>query len=282
MFSTADPLSARRAGVLGLPIAHSLSPVMHRAGYAALGLNWRYDAIECDAAALPALVQGWGAEWAGVSVTMPGKAAAAQMADQKSARVQLLGVANTLVRTDHGWLAENTDVDGVVGALRAAGVTAPHRVLLIGGGGTALAAVAGLHELGVAELLVAGRRVESTQQALALAASLGMNAEHVPWEGVGAHAQGLDVVMSTVPAGAADQFAADLAAVPALFDAIYHPWPTPLAAAGVSDRITVTGLDMLLHQAFAQFRLMTGQAAPRQQMREALKSAAGVHIPLPI
>ena len=121
-----EPEIEHRAAILGSPVAHSLSPALHRAGYAAAGLmSWSYERIECDAAALPALVAGSGPEWAGFSVTMPGKYAAAAMADQRSARVAALGVANTLVRRDGGWLAENTDVDGLIGALRAAGCPAP-------------------------------------------------------------------------------------------------------------------------------------------------------------
>ena len=112
-------------------MSHSLSPALHRAGYAANGLTgWTYEAIECDAAALPALVAGLGPEWVGLSVTMPGKAAAAAFADRRSARVQSLGVANTLVRRGGSWLAENTDVDGVIGALRVAGVTKPGVALI--------------------------------------------------------------------------------------------------------------------------------------------------------
>lgn len=124
-----------RAAVLGSPVAHSLSPALHRAGFAAAGLSdWVYDRIECDAQRLPGLVRLSGPEWAGYSVTMPGKTAAAEVADARSGRVELLGVANTLWRGPHGWHAENTDVDGVLGALRAAGII-PRRVLLLGGGG---------------------------------------------------------------------------------------------------------------------------------------------------
>src|SRR6478735_7467754 len=150
--SSADevtPQVTHRAAVLGSPVAHSLSPALHRAGYAAAGLTgWEYQRIECDAATLPGLVAGSGPEWAGFSVTMPGKSAAASMADQRSARVAALGVANTLVRRDGGWLAENTDADGLIGALRAAGAPAPKRVLLLGGGGTAASVIAALSELG--------------------------------------------------------------------------------------------------------------------------------------
>ncbi len=89
-------------------------------------------------------------------------------------------------------------------------------------------------------------------------------------------------MVSTVPAGAADGFAAALSSVPALFDVVYHPWPTPLAAAGGPGRITVTGLDLLLHQAFRQFEMFTGLAAPVGAMRSGLRAAAGTDLPLPV
>jgi shikimate dehydrogenase len=275
----------RRAAVLGSPISHSLSPAMHRAAYAELGLaNWTYEAIEVDGPGLTELVNGCGPEWVGFSVTMPGKAAAAAVADSVSDRVKRLGVANTLVQRSDSWFAENTDVDGVIGALRAAGAPPVRRALLVGGGGSALATLAGLAEMGLESVTVAGRQESSTAGALALAIDLGLDAMHcgVDLAAIGAAADGVDLVVATVPAGAADHLAGVLARVPVLFDAIYHPWPTPLAAAGGPDRITVTGLDMLLHQAFRQVELMTGQPAPAAVMRDALRTAAGVDLPLPL
>ncbi len=110
----------KKAGVLGSPIAHSRSPQLHLAAYRALGLHdWTYERIECGAAELPVVVGGFGPEWVGVSVTMPGKFAALRFADERTARADLVGSANTLVRTPHGWRADNTDIDGVAGALGA-------------------------------------------------------------------------------------------------------------------------------------------------------------------
>lgn len=280
-----------RAAVLGSPIGHSLSPALHRAGFVAAGLaGWTFDAIDCDAARLPGLVGSLGAEWAGLAVTMPGKEAAAAFAAVRSERVEALGVANTLLRRrdDDGadtWWAENTDVDGIIGSLTAAGVTADGPVLLIGGGGTARAAVAGLAELGVrGPLVLAGRRPESTAVVARLAAGLGLETRRVGMSEteIAAVAGDVTLALSTVPAGAADHLAGTLAGVPALFDAIYHPWPTPLAAAGRGDRVTVTGLDMLLHQALRQFELITGAAAPGAAMRQALIDATGTDLALPL
>lgn len=276
--------SIRHAAVLGSPIAHSLSPVLHLAGFAAAGLTgWTYERLECGSAALPGLVRSGGPDWVGYSVTMPGKAAAAAMADERSVRVQALGVANTLWRGPTGWSAENTDVDGVIGALRAAGVS-PTRVLLLGGGGTARSVVAALAELGIESLVLAGRRPQSIADCAVLAARSGLRVSvcDLTVDAVAAASRGVDLVVSTLPAGAADHLAATLAAVPVLFDVLYHPWPTPLAAAAARGRITVTGLDMLLHQAFRQFELFTDRPAPRSAMRAGLLAATMADLPLAI
>lgn len=267
-------------------MGHSLSPALYRAGFDAAGLSdWSFEAIDCDDRRLPQLVSGLDAGWAGLAVTMPGKAAAARAAMTRSARVDALGVANTLLRRPGGWYAENTDVDGVAGSLAAAGVRAAGPVLLLGGGGTALAVVAALAELRWAgPLILAGRRPESTAAAMTLAGQLGIDARAVGFGGdeIAGLAPGLALAISTVPSGAADHLAAPLYRVPALLDVIYHPWPTALAAAGSAGRITVTGLDMLLHQALRQFALVTGHAAPADAMRSALRAAVGSELPLPV
>ncbi len=137
--------------MLGKPIGHSKSPQLHLAAYRALGLHdWTYERIECDADQLPGVVGGFGPEWVGVSVTMPGKFAALRFADERTEQARRVGSANTLVRTATGWRADNTDIDGVAGALGAASGWA----LVCGSGGTAPAAVAGLAQLGVAGITV--------------------------------------------------------------------------------------------------------------------------------
>ncbi|MGC2798838.1 MAG: shikimate dehydrogenase, partial [Mycobacterium sp.] len=142
----------RKAAVLGSPIAHSRSPQMHLAAYRALGLaGWTYERIECGADELPGVVGGFGPEWVGVSVTMPGKFAALRFADERTERAELVGSANTLLRTPDGWRADNTDVDGVAGALG----TATGAAVVSGSGGTAPAAIVALAELGVTDITVA-------------------------------------------------------------------------------------------------------------------------------
>ena len=127
-------MTGRKAAVLGSPIEHSKSPRLHLAAYRALGLHdWTYERIECTAEQLPSVVSGFGPQWVGVSVTMPDKFAALRFADERTERAQLVGSANTLLHTEHGWRAANTDVDGVKGSLGS-----PHRdVVGVGAGGTA-------------------------------------------------------------------------------------------------------------------------------------------------
>lgn len=267
--------SARRAAVLGSPIAHSRSPQLHLAAYRALGLDgWTYDRIECTGEQLPALVSGFGPEWVGVSVTMPGKFAALRFADDATERARLLGSANTLVRAPAGWRADNTDVDGVVGAL--ADVPSADRAVVVGSGGTAPAAVAGLAARGVRHVTVVARSVDKAAGVLEVARRSGLAADFCDLQGtavaeVVADAQ---VVVNTLPADAAAPYAGVLAIAPVLLDVIYEPWPTPLAAAvDARGGHVISGLQMLLNQAFTQVELFTGLPAPKEAMRAALLRA---------
>ena len=259
------PGSPRKAAVLGSPIAHSRSPQLHLAAYRALGLDgWTYDRIECTADELPGLVAGFGPEWVGMSVTMPGKFAALRFADERTARAELVGSANTLVRSQSGWRADNTDIDGVKGAL---GPVAG-RAAVLGSGGTAPAVVVGLAELGVQDISVVARNLEKAARLVAIGARLGVE---IRWIELGTTLVDVDVVVSTVPADVAAQHADTVAATPLLLDAIYDPWPTPLATAvEAAGGKVVSGLQMLLHQAFAQVEQFTGRPAPSEAMRTAL------------
>src|SRR5689334_7132444 len=186
--------SPRKAAVLGSPIAHSRSPQLHLAAYRALGLDgWTYDRIECSADELPGVVASFGPEWVGVSVTMPGKFAAVRFADERTARADLIGSANTLVRTRTGWRADNTDVDGVKGAL---GPVAG-RAAVLGSGGTAPAVVVGLAELGVHDISVVARSQDRAAPLLALGARLGVG---IRWIELGTGLGDIDVVVNTIPA----------------------------------------------------------------------------------
>jgi shikimate dehydrogenase len=265
-----EPGSPRKAAVLGSPIAHSRSPQLHLAAYRALGLaGWTYDRIECSADELPNLVAGFGPEWVGVSVTMPGKFAALRFADERTARAELVGSANTLVRSIAGWRADNTDIDGVTGALGQASGNA----IVVGSGGTAPAVVVGLAAIGVQRITVAARNHNKAAPLVALAQRSGVEGRWCDIDG-GELADAVvevGVVVNTIPADAAARYAPTLAATPRLLDAIYDPWPTPLAVAvEAAGGEVISGLQMLLHQAFTQVEQFTGLPAPVEAMRTAL------------
>jgi shikimate dehydrogenase len=257
--------------VLGSPIAHSRSPQLHLAAYRALGLHdWIYDRIECTADELPSLVSGFGPEWIGVSVTMPGKFAALHFADERTPRAELVGSANTLVRIDGGWRADNTDVDGVTGALgSASGMT-----IVVGSGGTARAAVVGLARLGVSSITVVARDQRKAEPLVTLGSEVGV--DDVRWRNfadpeLADEVAAASAVVSTIPAAAAAPHGAVFERSRVLLDAIYDPWPTPLAAAvAAAGGMVISGLEMLLNQAFTQVELFTGRPAPKAAMRAAL------------
>jgi shikimate dehydrogenase len=263
-----------RAAVLGSPIAHSLSPVLHRAAYAALGLDdWTYTAIECDEAGLPGLIDSCGRDWAGLSLTMPLKRAVLPLLDRTERLAIEVGGANTVVFAGgrrHGY---NTDVPGMVAALAEAGVTSPVGVTILGAGATACAALAALRETGLTTVLAQVRDRARAGGLLAAADRLGMAVKLKPF---GSPVRSGDLLISTVPAGAADSFYPERAVVSppapaAVLDVVYSPWPTPLAqAAARSGAIVISGFDLLLHQAARQVELMTGrEPAPLDPMRAA-------------
>lgn len=270
----------RRAAVLGSPVRHSLSPVLHNAAYEVLGLHgWRYERIECQEPGLAEFVARLGPEWAGLSLTMPLKRVALTVADQVSPLAAAVGAANTLLfekaASHRRWRAENTDVGGIVAALREAGLRQVERAVVLGAGGTAQAAIAALRELGVAAPTVVVRDPGRTGDLLAAARRLGVHPVIVG----GFPAVALpdaDVVISTLPPGAADAMTdGTIGNHTVVLDVVYTPWPTRFAAwAMASGCDVVSGLAVLLHQAAAQVELMTGRAGPVDAMREALHAAA--------
>ncbi|GAA4739965.1 shikimate dehydrogenase [Gordonia alkaliphila] len=270
-------MTARKAAVLGSPVRHSRSPDLHRAAYAALGLDgWTYDRLETTAEELPERVAAAGPEWVGFSVTMPGKLAALEVADEVTERAALIGSANTLVRLPDGrWRADCTDVDGMTGALREAAVPADaDRAVVIGAGGTSLPTIAALADWGVHEVTISARSAARASGAVDLAHRLGLACTVVGFEDgppLASAAADADVVISTVPATATAPVLASLRASRRLIDVIYDPWPTPLASAvNEAGGIVVGGLVMLLNQAYSQVEQFTGRPAPRAAMATAL------------
>lgn len=276
--------------MVGSPVAHSMSPVLHLSAYRELGLTgWTYDRIDVGERELPEFVAGLGPEWAGLGVTMPGKRAAYELATERTDRAVAVGAANTLVALGFGaWLADCTDVEGVTGALLAAGGYRPVAGaigVVLGAGGTAAAALAGLAELDVTDVVLVVREPGRAAAVLAAAERIGTHVTVSRWAGTDLRALVTEaaVVVSTVPGGAVDPFVEDIAHARCLLDVIYHPWPTPLAEAVArhGGRLA-TGLDMLLHQAFSQVEQIAGKPAPREVMRDALRAATGNVLPLPL
>jgi shikimate dehydrogenase len=271
-----DDETGRRAAVLGSPVAHSLSPALHTAAYSALGLDgWHYDRIECREEELDDLVAGLGPEWIGLSLTMPLKRVTLEVADRVSDLAAAVGAANTLIAGSSGWLADNTDVAGIIGALRENGVEKVERALVLGAGGTAQAALAALRDLGEPAPTVLVRDIGRAAELEATAERLGVRPV-ITGGLLDATFAPVDVVISTLPPGAADVLLPQpWLGRPVLLDVIYAPWPTSLAASAFAAGCRVVGgLPVLLHQAAAQVELMTGKPAPVAVMREALMASS--------
>jgi shikimate dehydrogenase len=267
----------RRCAVLGSPIAHSLSPVLHRAAYVELGLDWRYDAVEVDEAGLTGFLDGLGPEWRGLSLTMPLKRAVVPLLDEVRNRAVEAGAANTVVLEDGRRVGHNTDVPGAVAALTGRWEHPVRRALVVGGGATAASLLLALADLGCPEVTLA---VREPNRATATLEAVARHPEPptvtvVRLAKVGRGADGVDLVASTIPAGAQDDTVLAAAAdARVVFDVLYDPWPTPLAAAARSrGQVLVGGLDLLVHQAALQVELMTGRPAPLDVMAAAGEAA---------
>lgn len=261
----------RNAAVVGSPISHSLSPVLHRAAYRALGLDdWIYWGLEVNSDQLPAFVEGLDPTWVGLSLTMPLKEAVLDIADEVSWTAHVTTSANTLLLD--GRHAHNTDVDGLRVALRRAGFDARPGFTgtIAGAGATARSAVAAMHQLGAGEVHLLARRPASAEPAVRAAELIGVDLHVHPFDSTD-HLEA-ELVVATVPSGVADHLAKRLPAAPGwLLDVVYSPWPTVIA--GEWERRgghIVSGLEMLLAQAERQVELMTGQPAPTDAMRAAM------------
>jgi shikimate dehydrogenase len=267
------PRAARRCGVLGDPIAHSLSPVLHRAAYAELGLDWTYDAHRVPAGGLAAFVDGLDATWRGLSLTMPLKREALPLLDRHSDRLtdraRTAGAVNTLLLEDDGSrVGDNTDLPGAAAAIRERTSAPLASAAILGGGATATSVGLALVDLGVRSIVVAVREEARAAETLAALRAHPV-APRVVVEPIAGGRWSADIVVSTVPAAAqTPELVARCADVPVVFEALYDPWPTPLAASAAG-RTLVSGLDLLVHQAALQLELFTGMRAPLAVMRDA-------------
>ncbi|WP_424570949.1 shikimate dehydrogenase [Streptomyces sp. CH-036] len=267
----------RRAAVLGSPIAHSLSPVLHRAAYAELGLeHWSYDRFEVDEAALPGFVEGLDASWAGLSLTMPLKRAIIPLLDEVSATAASVEAVNTVVFTEDGRrFGDNTDIPGMVAALRERGVDKVESAAVLGAGATGSSAVAALAVVCAGPVTAYVRSPERAAEMRGWGERLGVDVRTADWADAAA-ALSAPLVIATTPAGATDAFTGSVPEAPGiLFDVLYEPWPTRLAAAwSAHGGAVVGGLDLLVHQALLQVEQMTGRIpAPLAAMRQAGEAA---------
>ncbi len=265
--------AARRCGVLGDPVTHSLSPVLHRAGYAELGLEWSYDAHRVPAGGLAGFLADLDASWRGLSLTMPLKREALAVVDRLTDRARLAGAVNTLLLEDGERVGDNTDLPGASAAIRERTTIPLTSAAILGGGATASSIGLALLDLGVrsVELLVRDEARAGETVDVLRARSVGADVRTGRLDASGDLRA--DIVVSTIPAAAQT---ADLVArcsdVPVVFEALYDPWPTPLAASA-DGRTLVGGLDLLVHQAAMQFDLFTGLRAPLETMRAAGRQA---------
>jgi shikimate dehydrogenase len=262
------------AGVIGEPIRHSLSPVLHNAAFRALGLDWVFLAFEVPAGDAPAAIEGMralGIE--GLSVTMPHKEAVLPVLDRLSPTAERLGAVNTITRRAGLLVGESTDGPGFIDALRQDDGFEPEgrRCLVLGAGGAARAVVLALADAGAAEVVVANRTVAKAEAAVALAGAAGRL-------GTVDDVGDADLVVNATPVGMGDGAVPldpkRLAPGQLVVDLVYHPAVTPLVAAARERGATaVNGLGMLIHQAAHAFMLWTGQEPPLEAMSAAALSA---------
>ncbi|TFV98952.1 shikimate dehydrogenase [Leifsonia flava] len=246
-----------RLAVLGSPIAHSKSPALHAAAYAALGLDWSYERHEVDADGLEAFLGGSGGAWRGFSLTMPLKARALSRADELDMIAEQTGAVNTLVfGADGRSTGFNTDVAGLVAAIAEAGVHSARHVVILGAGATASSAIVAAADLGAEHVHLAVRNPARGHELDGLSASLGLTHAVSTFDELDDVAG--ELVISTLPGGTVLETGIPLALQrdALLFDVAYDPWPSALAMSWLKRGGRVaSGTGMLLHQALVQVRI---------------------------
>ncbi|MFE3641768.1 shikimate dehydrogenase [Streptomyces sp. NPDC059169] len=267
----------RRAAVLGSPIEHSLSPVLHRAAYAALGLaDWSYGRFEVGEAELAGFLEGLDGSWAGLSLTMPLKRAIIPLLDAITDTAASVEAVNTVVFGEDGRrTGDNTDIPGMIAALRERGVEKVEYAAVLGAGATASSALAALARVCTGPVTAYVRTHTRAEEMRGWGERLGLEVHTADWAEAG-HALDAPLVVATTPAGATDALVPYVPETPGtLFDVLYDPWPTPLAASWAErGGAVVGGLDLLVHQAVLQVELMTGRSpAPLAAMRAAGEEA---------
>ena len=278
----------RKFAVLGSPIEHSKSPVIHAAAYRVLGLEeWQYERFEVRKGGLRNFMDSLDEEWSGFSLTMPLKEEAARFAVSLDRAAEVTGAVNTLHRTDSGWLGFNTDVFGIVQAIHQANLGSLETILVLGSGATATSATAAIKQLAPeAKIRFYARNHRTRDQLVSFAKGLGLKAK--PTRRLDKFLASSDLVISTLPGGAMDSEANRLSGSSrfkpsgALFDVAYQPWPSELAKVWLqSEHPIISGLEMLLWQAVAQLRIfrfgdpaqqLPNEAAVLEAMRHSISS----------
>ena len=272
-----QPSATGRCAVLGSPVAHSLSPVMHRTAYQELGVDWDYAAIEVTETGLASFLEGLDDSWRGLSVTAPLKRRLVDLMDDLSEDAAFLRVANTVLLGEDR-VGHNTDVPGGINALREAGVEAVDTARVLGGGATAASMVLTLARLGARSVEVVVRDLARADEVVDVAERCAMSTQVTTFDDV--PQTPVDVLVSTVPTAAVDRLAARHAG--AVFDVVYDPWPTPLAQEAERLGLPVAnGLDLLAHQAALQVHLMTGGSVRPSLLRGAAALELANRSPLP-
>lgn len=259
-----------RAAVLGMPISHSLSPVLHRAAYDALGIDGRYEAIEVDVNALEAFVTAMDESWTGLSLTMPLKEEILKIADETDSMALKIQSANTLVRSAKGWKAVTTDVNGFVQALKSNVSQEVQTVTILGSGATARAAAAACDGPGKQITII--HRSRSREKSMRDAAT-NATLKFVEWGRDLVHS---DLVINATPSGVADLYAERLhEGLPGiLFEALYNPWPTEILRRWRAlNGQAIDGLELLVHQGIDQVELMSGLQVDRANLAPKLRTA---------
>ena len=262
-----------RCAVVGSPIAHSLSPVMHRTAYAELGLDWTYEAVDVGADGLAGFLAGLDDDWRGLSLTMPLKRVALGLVDQCSSVATAVGGVNTILLERDRRVGDNTDVSGAMGALRERQLDEIHSARIVGGGATATSVAYALAALGLTDLEIVVRDPSRAEAPAEAARGAGVDVVVESFD----HPllAKVDVLVSTIPSDGIGSRAHELAeSSRAVFDVSYDPWPTALVTAAEQTGVpVVTGLDLLAHQASLQVELMTGSEIDPALLRAAALAA---------
>jgi len=252
-----------RAAVLGSPISHSLSPLLHKTAYAQLGLSASYEAIEVEADSLAEFMDDRDATWTGFSLTMPLKQEVISYAKHVDNLAQRINSANTLYRSAGEWHATSTDVIGFTNTLKMHKIAIKGHIVILGAGATARAAAAACDSSNT-QITVINRsltRVQAMSDAV-----IESELSFLNWDDLSVLSDA-DLVISTAPAGVTDSIVLPAKTIAPYFEALYKPWPTPASALWASRGGKVLdGLDLLIHQAIAQIAIFSGLSFDAQLM----------------